>query len=510
MVREARAEPATARQQSGESRLTRNVLVIHIGATIAICGFAYWVLSAPVASDALVAQLSVGLLVLGAWELGSWWCLNGTIFTPYGLFLISALAFNAGQAFLQPFGLNDRGLLDGAFAVDVLADTLVAVAVGLAWLHLGALFAIARQPARSGPIRAGLTATKDRSLRVTGLALSLVALPASVIVWSQAAQTVTSFGYNQLYAVVVPTGLAAAPQLLANFLIPGSLLMLAGSVTDKRWTVASGLLMVAFTATQLFLGRRGPGLMAAVAWLWLYHVAIGRLKTSLLAGGAALLILVVLPVIQTTRDLSGSQHVDYLSALGQIHNPATATISEMGYSMSTVGYTLQLIPSVRPFDYGGSYLTSLASAMPNVLGLTSAPYDPHAQYGIWLIDTINPYLAAKGYALGFSFIAEAYANFGWPGLALLSAFGAAFVKAEVWINRTKDPAKVATVASALAFILTFPRSESLYIVRPIVWYALIPYLIYLFARRESSFRWRSNRPMTPADQRDRNAPAKWP
>ena len=43
------------------------------------------------------------------------------------------------------------------------------------------------------------------------------------------------------------------------------------------------------------------------------------------------------------------------------------------------------------------------------------PSVAHGQPSDWLIETVNPYLAERGLGLGFSFIAEAYMNFGKVG-----------------------------------------------------------------------------------------------
>src|SRR5438046_1233841 len=51
---------------------------------------------------------SVILTGLFVWCVVSWRLSSGTIFNPYGLFLLSTLAFNAGQVPLEVLALNDH------------------------------------------------------------------------------------------------------------------------------------------------------------------------------------------------------------------------------------------------------------------------------------------------------------------------------------------------------------------------------------------------------------------
>jgi len=85
--------------------------------------------------------------------------------------------------------------------------------------------------------------------------------------------------------------------------------------------------------------------------------------------------------------------------------------------------------------------------------------------------------ALSGGGLGFSFIAEAYLNFGAFGGPVLLGF-TGFALAWLFLKADgDDPAKHAFAASFLAFLFVFARGESAIVVRGLVWYAVIPYLI---------------------------------
>ena len=58
----------------------------------------------------------------------------------------------------------------------------------------------------------------------------------------------------------------------------------------------------------------------------------------------------------------------------------------------------------------------------------------------------------------------------------MAIYGILFVALVMWGEKSGDPAKLAVVASILAFTLRFPRDELAGVIRPVVWYAVVPYL----------------------------------
>ena len=58
----------------------------------------------------------------------------------------------------------------------------------------------------------------------------------------------------------------------------------------------------------------------------------------------------------------------------------------------------------------------------------------------------------------------------------VAELGILFVALLLWAEKSGDPAKLAFAATMLAFVLRFPRDELVGVIRPVVWYALLPYL----------------------------------
>ena len=59
---------------------------------------------------------------------------------------------------------------------------------------------------------------------------------------------------------------------------------------------------------------------------------------------------------------------------------------------------------------------------------------------------------------------------------MMCLYGVLFVALLLWAEKSGDPAKLAFAATVLAFVLRFPRDELAGVIRPVVWYALLPYL----------------------------------
>ena len=111
------------------------------------------------------------------------------------------------------------------------------------------------------------------------------------------------------------------------------------------------------------------------------------------------------------------------------------------------------------------------------------PSEVHARPERWLTREVAPTIARKGGSIGYSFLAEAYLNFGPVGACLvLFLLGAAVVRLDRWA--TGEPgapraARIVAAASLFPFLLVFPRAEATTVVRGLAWYSVAPYLLIL-------------------------------
>jgi O-antigen polysaccharide polymerase Wzy len=91
-----------------------------------------------------------------------------------------------------------------------------------------------------------------------------------------------------------------------------------------------------------------------------------------------------------------------------------------------------------------------------------------------------------GGSYGYSFIAEAYLNFGWAAPIFLFFLGAIYGRLMRWTLNGNDPTKMAIMGIFLSSVLFFARSSLMNVVRPLCWYALIPYFFVILLDSSSS------------------------
>ncbi len=219
----------------------------------------------------LLHPASILLLVSFVWSLWSWKRLTGSIFDPYGLFLIAAFLFNAGSAFLYVFGINNSGLmiLDFSFAPAVTLQTLLLVFLALGAFHLGALFIAGGNIGTLFPVPSAVDEESPSAaeIRFVGWALIIVSAVPMALQLKQAASVVLASGYFALYQQDYATGLQASAQFLASFLVPGALVLLAGSKQSRTGRLTAMGVITLYALVQLFLGSRYHAIGPVIAYV---------------------------------------------------------------------------------------------------------------------------------------------------------------------------------------------------------------------------------------------------
>lgn len=323
----------------------------------------------------------------------------GSLFNPWGLFLIAAILFNGGQILLRAVGTIVERQYAPLFSDEIYAQTLVLVSISILAFLIGGLCA-GRVRTRHDVAEPGRGGERDTIL-LWIVGWSMVA----VSVWPAAAglvegiRTVMAEGYFSLYSGPVETGVDALESKLAALLAPGLMFLLAGSQGRRRWgRLVSLVIIIALCVGLFFQGYRGAAVMPIMGYAWLWHRTVKPLPSALLGSGALVLLFVVFPLVKETRNLQGSERLSVESLVESyfsIENPAIAIVDEMGRSMNTVSYTLKLVPEVRDFDLGSSYVLSMLTIVPN-FGNGLHPAVSGVQYGKWLTQQVNPWLASRG------------------------------------------------------------------------------------------------------------------
>ena len=450
------------------------ILGVHTALTFALIALAAtdWVRGIPPAAAASTASWTVTLLF--PWCLWSWFRSQPNRFEPYTLFLVSAFLFNGGLAFLYCF--QSDGIMPPGASEPVFSRALFLVAACLAAAHCGALLTT-RNPGEEAAVAAPAEdEARDAATRTVGWVLLLLAAYPAASNLIQALRLVVSGGYFSLYQAEVVTGAAGTLSIIAEFLVPGAFFILAVS-QKNRWTqygVASVLAVT--TAANLFMGSRGRAIVVVASAAWIWHRRVRPINGTAFAAAALVLVLLI-PVIGQMRNDPGAERTSLgavREASSGVDNPLVATLAEMGGSLRVTTDCLQLVPDSRPYDLGASYYWALFSFVPN-LGWELHPSAANALYK-WFVWTVDPAFAAIGGGLGFSFIAEAYVNFGFWGAPLVTCLiGYGVGRMSRWTEHAQ-PAALAAAAVSLSYLLFYARSETTDAFRGIVWYSMFPYL----------------------------------
>lgn len=444
-------------------------------------------------AESMIPRVSVVLLAVVIWSLISWRAVTGSFFNPYALFLIAAALFNGGQVFLDIFHLVDEhyvttyapGLdVRDKFSSETYLQALFLVTLGYVAFHTGGLLSASSYRLVSPREEAtGSELLTARALRLVAwglLAVSLIPFLVVAKVGLALAWTSGYQGYLRDFGESVP----GAPRILAFFLVPSCLFLLAGSRKIKTNIAISVSILLAYSTTLFLVGNRQFAAMLLISFAWVYERCIRPVSRVSLLLVSGLMIFIIFPLLAAVRGVTGENRfsLEVLSDTIQLNgNPIVASISEMGFSMMTVAYTISFAPSYWDFKMGETYLYSLLGVLPNLFWDVH-PATTHAALDDWLVQAVAPSVGNLGaFSFGYSFIAEAYINFGWVGAPFaLGVIGYLLGKLMVWADRSADPAKIAMVGAFTSFFLIYARGNTLEIARPIVYYALIPYLaVYL-------------------------------
>jgi O-antigen polysaccharide polymerase Wzy len=430
----------------------------------------------------LFQPASIVISTLVIWWYWSWRSLAGRWFDPYTLFLTAAVLFNCGQPLLEVFGLNN---LRDHFSEEVSLAMLYLIAFGMSAFHFAVLLSTALRFSKCPQTSNKNTFSEShlRNIYLVGVLLLLISAVPEILTLRDRLEAVMAGGYMALYSSQLPTGLAGAMYTLSDLFIPGIALVIAGGKRHPIVRFCSLLSIFIWSGTEFFLGGRSHALMPAVGILWLWDRTVSPVSRTALIGGALLLISIVFPLIAVTREEVGANRLSLnhlQNAYTQIGNPVVAELSEMGGTADTIGWTMELVPSERPFALGTTYLSAMLTLVPNIFSSGVHPALSLFGYDIpgnWLVQEISPYDAAHGGSFGYSYIAEAYLNFGWAAPLALFVMGFLYGQGRKWTLNSNDPAKMAVMGIFLTSILFFARSSLITAVRPLVWYALFPYLV---------------------------------
>lgn len=432
---------------------------------------------------ALVLLSWLGVLLF-VWSLITWYAIRKEVISPYIIFLCCSYLFMYGQSFLWAFGVEGiPDLRDKLPAYQIVrAQVFTLLALGL--FHAGALYSAKKTSDMPDSVKPNDDKRTNlyKSIRIIGWILFVISIiPFSNIMINEVALT-HSFGYGVLYDPdLARTGFRAIGRNIAQFFVPSLICLLIGYREKRLLVLAISMIIVIRVIVAFYVGGRTPAMVLILCAICIWHYFIRRIS---IRQGIILLILCyflisLLPEIASVRSMSRPSFADYFSGLinsvGK-NEQLIKAVSELGGSMFPLIQTMNLVPTQYPLRYGGSYIYSLFSLVPNLGFWEAHPAFKNANLGDWLQDTLG-----LGYGPGFSPSAEAYINFGWGGILVMFALGIFYGWAFTLIDRnsaTHKPDLACLVFVLLFFLIPTTRNSFIVTVRAVFYFA-VP--IYVFA-----------------------------
>ena len=380
-----------------------------------------------------------------------------------------------GQLFINAFGLLREPILSGKFNNSEVIESVIDVHIYLAFFLMGVAFAPRSkkknifQPDRYG-------------VKVAYWVIAF-SLPFEL--------AVTIMKVTILYQDVAYDAIPSFAKILSYFFLPGVFYLLFCAPRNSKHEKVAFALMAYHCIAYLVMGYRAATITPILLLLYTLRVKNqempGAKKQSkrmvyLLVALAAILVLVVFPYVGENRNNGDSETKEITLTELIESNPVFETVTEMGKSLQTVVYTEQLVPSSYPYRYGYTYLMNLTTVIPNLVW-DKHPAEVYGSLGRWLTKIVDYQFWEFGGALGYSCVAEAYINFGYPGIVIIAfLLGYILMLIENKVDSRNMPMYYAALCVVAINLTSYARGEFADVVRSIFWYMLIPLLMYKFMK----------------------------
>lgn len=414
----------------------------------------------------------------------TWKYMTNEIFSPYTVFLIVLWVFCCGQTVGWLFNLDlgtkdlfyrtDHGL-NHALLVKGLAYSLLAITC----FHLGATLNYSGHKEKR--IKYSQTVVINSFTRI-GKILLFVCIPAFLYNVYSLVMAVRAGGYEAYYQTIASRSyFEIILSKIAEFYQPCLLILLIANKNKKETRRLIILAMTVDIVCDLYIGGRSGAVMSILALLLTVHYFVKPFKAKevVLMLVFGYLGMAVLNTVADTRGLTNRTFVDFIYAFGDgFVNVFGNFIGEMGWSLSSICWTMNLVPQFYPFRFGRSYLVALISPIPNLGIWETHPAKIWGDLGDWLQGALN-----IDYGPGFTMVAESYINFGWYGLIAMFFIGIILVRLLASVNYKNRNNDILGSTFQIIIIMTIMKSlirSSMSVVSRTVVFVILP--LYILVR----------------------------
>ena len=350
--------------------------------------------------------------------------------TFYVIFAVS-FAFCLGQTFCWAFNIN-MGNIDllkylSAESKNYIPKAITYTILALSFFMLGGMLSHIKLPKTKSFHNRRRNNTFDVvAMNRISVLLIIFSFPFVVVNFLNILPAVFSGGYSESYTELLSySKLGQFIPFFAGWLPVGLLMKYSVNCRVKRSNAFILLILFLYILITLYIGGRSIAVMTVIALALAkqYYGARFNLKQILLLILFSYFGMGLLNAIRDTRLMVNRDVLSIFSAFS-FSSVIGNFVGELGWSMSSLVWTMQLIDSGSYFRLGESYLYAFTAIVPN-LGFWSVHPATIADLGAWMQDSLN--LNSGG--LGYTFVAETYANFSWVGFLMSMFFGFVIGKA---------------------------------------------------------------------------------
>jgi hypothetical protein len=215
--------------------------------------------------------------------------------------------------------------------------------------------------------------------------------------------------------------------------LPSAVILLVCTARQGIQQTLAFLLAAACFLAIMFLGERSAALFPMLVGLVVWR-KLGRSIPTPVIVGVLIAVLAIVPAVRQLRDVGPYSKITSQDVAASFKGGQAAdAFLELGTMHGVLAYVLKWVPAEEPHRYGMTYLRALPGAIPNI-GFKAAQSDRSIMSGgavdatarardmspaDWYIFRINRWMFDTGGGGGFSFIAEAYLNFGLAGVIVV-------------------------------------------------------------------------------------------
>jgi len=255
---------------------------------------------------------------------------------------------------------------------------------------------------------------------------------------------------------------------IGTFIMSGIIIYLAGCKEKKHITISSILLCI-YVIPLLYIGRRGEAFSGVISYMFLYDRMFKKVSRRNIVILGLIAFIIIMPTISIIRQVETKNLSTFIDTFKNIDNPLNQILKETGFSFMITPYLLSLVNEYS-YHYGLDYVFSLLSSIPNLVYKFDY-FIKNGEPASWITRIIDYNEWYKGGGVGFNYIAEAYLNFGIIGIVVIPIIIVTLIK---YINKHNYIENRIIAAMFISYIPMFVRGTSYNLIRPILWYAIIP------------------------------------